>query len=108
MRVRYAVIAGVAAILLGLAAFAGAGRPVADAAMKRDRSAVRTLIEQKADVNAPQADGATALQWASYNNDPETADILLAAGANVKGRQPQKGQPRFTWLRSKAARADDR
>ena len=95
MRVRYAVIAGAAAVLLGLGAFAGAGSPVADAAMKRDRASVRTLIEQKADVNAPQADGATALQWASYNNDPETADILIAAGANVKAASREGATPLY-------------
>jgi uncharacterized protein len=58
--------------------------PVADAAMNGDRSAVRTLLERKADVNAPQADGATALQWAAYRDDLELADLLIAAGANPK------------------------
>src|SRR5579871_924122 len=72
------------ALTLSIGVLAAPGSSVADAAMKRDRTAVRTLIAQKADVNAPQADGATALQWAAYNNDPETADILIAAGANVK------------------------
>jgi ankyrin repeat protein len=52
--------------------------------MKRDRAAVRALINQKADVNAPQTDGATALQWAAYNDDLETAEMLIAAGADVK------------------------
>src|SRR5579871_2100781 len=63
----------------------GAGKSdVADAAMKGDRTAVRTLIQQKADVNAPQVDGATALHWAIYRDDAEMADALLRAGANVK------------------------
>ena len=95
MRVRYAVIAGAVAVLLGLGAFAGAGSPVADAAMKRDRASVRALVEQKADVNAPQADGATALQWASYNNDLETADILITAGANVKAASREGATPLY-------------
>jgi uncharacterized protein len=56
--------------------------PVADAAMNGDRAAVEALIHKKADVNAPQADGATALQWAAYRDDLEMADMLLAAGAN--------------------------
>jgi uncharacterized protein len=73
-------------ILLSLAAtaFAAAPSPVADAAMKGDRTAVRNLVQQKADVNVAQPDGATALQWAAYNNDLQTADVLLAAGANVR------------------------
>src|SRR5580704_2184625 len=58
--------------------------PVADAAMNGDRSAVRLLVEKKADVNAPQADGATALQWAAYRDDLELAGVLIAAGANPK------------------------
>ena len=42
------------------------------------------LLQQRADVNAPQADGMTALHWAAYHDDRETADLLLRAGANVK------------------------
>jgi ankyrin repeat protein len=57
---------------------------VADAAMKGDKAAVQTLIKQKADVNLPQADGATAIQWAAYRNDTDIADLLIAAGADVK------------------------
>jgi ankyrin repeat protein len=38
---------------------------------------------KKADVNAPQEDGATALQWAAYNSDLELAGILIDAGAKV-------------------------
>jgi ankyrin repeat protein len=61
-----------------------AGSDVADAAMHRDVPTVRTLLRQKADVNAPQADGATAIHWAVQNDDLELADILIQAGANVK------------------------
>jgi uncharacterized protein len=72
-----------------VAGFAVLGRAagksdIADAAMKGDRAAVRTLIAQKADVNAPQVDGATALHWAMYRDDREMADMLIRAGANVK------------------------
>jgi len=66
------------------AAAPGARKDVADAAMKGDRAAVRALIAQKADVNAPQVDGATALHWAMYRDDAEMADMLIRAGANVK------------------------
>jgi len=57
---------------------------VADAAMRGDTGAVRALIQKKADVNAVQADGATAIQWAAYRNDLDMANILIAAGADVK------------------------
>jgi len=56
--------------------------------MRADAAAVRTLLQQKADVNAPQIDGATALHWAVYRDDLETAQLLLRAGAraNVANR----------------------
>jgi ankyrin repeat protein len=62
----------------------GAGRSeVADAAMKGDKAALKTLIQQKADVNATQVDGATAVHWAVYRGDVEILDTLIAAAARV-------------------------
>jgi uncharacterized protein len=73
------------ALLLGTSAIARAASrsDVADAAMKGDTAALRTLIQQKADVSVPQIDGATALHWAVYRDDLESADLLIAAGAKV-------------------------
>jgi len=82
MLTRYS-IATIGLLALGTAAF-GAPSPVADAASRGDKAAVQALIQQKADVNAAQPDGATAIQWAAYRNDLELADILIAAGANAK------------------------
>ena len=39
---------------------------VADAAQRGDRAAVQKLVQARANVNAPQVDGATALMWAVY------------------------------------------
>ncbi len=62
---------------------ATAGRPpVVDAARTDDKAVLAALVQKKADVNAPDADGATALHWVSYWNDLECADMLLRAGAN--------------------------
>ena len=74
-----------AAVMLGTSATSSAASrsDVADAVMKGDRAALRALIQQKADVSAPQIDGATALHWAVYRDDLESADLLLAAGATV-------------------------
>jgi ankyrin len=83
MRIRYVFPALTAGVLLSLA-YGATGSPVADAAMQGDRVAVQSLLKQKADVNAPQPDGATAIQWAAYRNDGELADLLIKAGANVK------------------------
>jgi ankyrin repeat protein len=95
MRLRYSILSGAAALALHVAAFGASSSPVADAAMKGDKAAVRSLIQQKADVNAPQADGATAIQWAAYRNDAEMADILIAAGANVKAANHDGATPLF-------------
>jgi ankyrin repeat protein len=57
---------------------------LADAAKKMDRAAVRALLDQHVDVNAPQVDGTTALHWAANQDDRETAELLVRAGANVK------------------------
>ena len=53
-------------------------------------------------MNAPQADGATAIQWAAYRNDLEMADLLIAAGANVKLAN-REAPRRCTWLRSQGS-----
>lgn len=57
---------------------------VSDAAQKGDKPAVRVLLKQRADVNAAQGDGATALHWAAFRDDLEMAQMLLQAGADVK------------------------
>ena len=78
--------ARIAAILVGVytLALGASTSPIADAAMNGDMAAVRALLQQKADVNAAQPDGATAIQWAAYRDDQEMADVLIAAGANIK------------------------
>jgi ankyrin len=75
------------AVLLTLAASpsgaAGADGRLADAAMRRDIGAVRALITQKVDVNAPGTDGSPALHWAVRVDDAAMAKLLLGAGAQV-------------------------
>jgi uncharacterized protein len=69
-------------LLLASANFAIAQTEVADAAMQRNNAEVQRLLKDGADVNAAQADGATALQWAAYHGDEDLAERLLKAGAN--------------------------
>jgi uncharacterized protein len=52
--------------------------------MNGDYNTVQSLLHRKADVNAPQTDGATALQWAAYRDDLKLADVLIAAGADPR------------------------
>jgi ankyrin repeat protein len=57
--------------------------PLVDAAKDGDKAALRLLLQENADVNTTEGDGSTALHWASYRDDLETADLLIRAGANV-------------------------
>ena len=75
---------GATLIIAASARVAGAESRLADAAEKMDRTSIRTLLERRADVNAPQVDGMTALHWAAFRDDLETARLLMAANANVK------------------------
>jgi ankyrin repeat protein len=52
--------------------------------MNSDLRAVRTLLRETVDVNAPQPDGMTALHWAAHLDNLEMADQLLRAGADFR------------------------
>src|SRR6185436_16068511 len=74
---------GVLLSAVTLSASAGVDVRIADAAMHSQRETVRTLIQQKADVNSTQPDGTTALHWVVQHDDLETAQLLIRAGAKV-------------------------
>ncbi len=84
IRSNWAVAACAAVLVLSLMSLAAGRSDVSDAAMRGDAAAVRTLVAQKADVNATQPDGATALHWAVHHGNRELVDLLVRAGANVK------------------------
>jgi uncharacterized protein len=67
--------------LMPSAARAAGDAPLVEAVRHRNRAAVRELLRQGVDVNARQADGATALHWAAQWDDLETAGQLVRAGA---------------------------
>jgi ankyrin repeat protein len=81
-RFKLACIVCMAGILLGAAPRLDS--PIADAAMRNDIQAVRTLLRAGADVNAAHGDGMTALHWAAENGDADLAQVLIAAGANPR------------------------
>ena len=85
-------------LLLPLAGFAAGSSDVADAAMRGDKAAVQKLVAQHADVNAPQADGATALHWAAFRSDKEMVSLLIGAGANPKAANREGATP--LWIAS--------
>ena len=81
------IVVGFAASVMPalMAADVGGRPPLVEAARSGDQAAVRAQLQKKADVNLTEGDGSTALLWASYRNDIETADLLLRAGAKPNG-----------------------
>ena len=71
------VIAG----LMSAAAFAAPASPLADAVEKGNKAEIQRLLQSGADANAPQADGTSALHWAAFRDDLDTAALLVKAGA---------------------------
>ena len=68
------------AALVPLRAVDGA-TPLIDAVKAGDRAAVRQHVDRKADINAAEPDGTTALQWAVRADDREIVALLLRRGA---------------------------
>lgn len=83
--------------LLAVFLMGAAGHPpLIDAARNADREALRALLQKKVDVNLAEGDGTTALHWASYRDDVESADLLIRAGANVNASNDLGATP--LWL----------
>src|SRR5262249_23027087 len=60
----------------------GAGKAsLVEAVKAGDRAVALSMIQQKVDVNAPEANGTTALHYAAYNEDVDLVERLLKAGA---------------------------
>ena len=76
---------------------AGAGTAadlrLVDAAKSGDQETVRSLLKQHVDVNAPEGDGATALSWAAFRDELETAGLLITAGANANAANDYGAAP---------------
>jgi ankyrin repeat protein len=63
----------------------GAGAPpVVDAVKGGNVETVRTLLAKRADPNAAETDGTTALHWAAHYDNLAAADLLINAGASVR------------------------
>ena len=92
MRVITVIAAG---CLLSISTLAAVSSDVADAVMKKNPEALRSLLARKAEVNAPQADGTTALHWAARWDGLAAADLLIRAGADVKAANRQGATPMF-------------
>lgn len=75
------LVVGLFSISVSLAS--AADERVVQAARSGDAEAVRVLIQQRADVNAPEIDGTTALHWAARSGNAELVGALLRAGGKA-------------------------
>ena len=83
------------ALTMALVPAAGyaAGAEAANAAQRQDTTALRALVAKRANVNAAQPDGTTALHWAAHWNDVEAVKMLLKAGASPKAANRYGASP---------------
>ena len=86
----------VIALALALVGAAETRSPLVDAAKDGNRAALRALLQKGADANTPEADGTTALHWASDRDDLESADLLIRAGARVNAANDLGATPLWT------------
>lgn len=93
MRMKHVIPVACAILLIGAG---GEHVSLVDAAKNADTAALRALLEQKADVNAAEADGTTALHWAAYRDDLESAELLIRAGARVNASNDLGVTPLWT------------
>jgi ankyrin repeat protein len=56
---------------------------LAEAAKNQQKASIQSLLKQKADVNARDMEGMTALIWAAHWNDADMVQMLLKAGADA-------------------------
>jgi len=95
MNIRRLIVGASAAALLAAVNLAAAGSELADAVMNKNAAAIKTLLAQKANVNAAQADGATALHWAVNWDDAALVDQLIKAGADVNATNRLGASPMY-------------
>jgi ankyrin repeat protein len=79
---RFGVLLLVALWVARVGAVAGDVRMI-EAIKARNTEAVRALIKQHVDVNAPEADGTTPLHWAARVEDAGIVRLLLRSGAHA-------------------------
>lgn len=92
-------------ILLGTGlAAAAVNVALPDAMERRDTTAVRKLLVPGADVNAAQVDGTTALHWAAFHDDADSAILFIRAGAKVNAVNRYGVQPLSLACRNGGAR----
>jgi ankyrin repeat protein len=82
--VRFTIVALIAFASAAFAASVSPNGRLAEAVKNGDRSTALALLQQRVNVNAPEADGTTAVAWATRQDDIDMVERLIRAGADVK------------------------
>ena len=89
--------------LTGAISLSAAGSPLIDAVKKQDVQSVRALLKQKANVNATEADGFTALHWAAQRDNRSSSNCCLPRAPTRRLPRATRSR-RSTWPPSTATR----
>ena len=81
--------------LTGVACIGATINPSLIQAIKQDNvAAVKAALAQKANVNAAEADGSTALHWAAYDGQARMTKLLIEHHANIEARESSRSPAR--------------
>jgi uncharacterized protein len=95
VNIKRSICWGIASLVSAVSLAAAGDLRLIDAVKSKNADAVRSLLKQRVDVNAPQGDGATALHWAVHLDDSTTADLLIHAGARLNAADDTGVTPIF-------------
>src|SRR5262245_20830890 len=84
MKLRQFTICLCGVLMLLAGSIKAAESPFADAVEAKNSQTIHDLLGRGTSINAPQADGMTALHWAVYHDDSNLVKQLLAAHAYAK------------------------
>lgn len=84
MGARHAARWSLITLLVAVAPAAAGQMTLLEAVKAGNTDTVRSLLQQKANVNAAEPDGSTALHWAAHRDDLGTAEMLIEAGADAR------------------------
>ena len=88
MRANVACVVAPVVFALSVATATGQDLRLVNAVAEQDLETAHRLIEDGVDINAHRADGVTALLWAAHWDALDTVALLLRAGADVNGADP--------------------
>ena len=95
--------AAAVAMLHARPAAAAAEAPLVAAVRTGDARAVEAVLKARADVNARQGDGATALHWAAHLDDVKIAELLIRAGARAGATDDTGATPLYLACTNRSA-----